>query len=37
MAAFSMSAIMMGVANTGISPEPMAWAVCASLTVSTLV
>jgi hypothetical protein len=37
MAAFSMSAIIAGVASTGMSPEPMAMAVTASVTVNWLV
>ena len=37
MAAFSMSAIMAGVANTGISPEPIATAVSDWVTVNSLV
>jgi hypothetical protein len=37
MAAFSIKAIMAGVANTGMSPEPILTAVTASVTVSSLV
>ena len=37
MAAFSISAIIIGVARTGMSPEPTAIAVTASVTVNSLV
>jgi hypothetical protein len=37
MAAFSMSAIIDGVASTGMSPDPIAIAVTASVTVNWLV
>ena len=37
MATFSISAIIIGVTGTGLSPEPTAIAVTASVTVKTLV